>query len=104
VHADLVAQSPDFVALQGDVESLELLRSQQDVSLNLAKRRTERDAIDADRLKRENARRAARGLEPLANIGAFDNAEAPDAVLDEAVEIAAAAAELPAKQDPPRLS
>jgi len=104
VHEERVAQNPDFVALQGDVEALELLRSQQDVSLNLAKRRTERDAIDADRLKRENARRAARGLEPLANIGAFDNAEAPDAVLDEAVEIAADAAELPAKQDPARLS
>ena len=38
------------------------LRSQRDVSLNLAKRRAERDAVDADRLKRENARRAARGL------------------------------------------
>ncbi len=104
VHEARVAQNPDFVALQGDVEALELLRTQRDVSLNLAKRRTERDAIDADRLTRENARRAARGLEPLANVGAFDNAEAPDAVLDEAVEIAADAAELPAKQDPARLS
>ena len=63
----------------------------------------ERDAIDAERLQRENARRAARGLAPLANIGALDEAEAPDAVLDEAVEIAADAALLPPR-DPSRLS
>ena len=104
VHEARVAHNPDFVALQGDVDALEQLRSQLDVSLNLVKRKAERDAIDAERLKRENARRAARGLEPLANIGALDSAEAPDAVLDEAVEIAADAAELPANQEPARLS
>ncbi len=104
VHAERVAHNPDFVALQGDVDALDQLRSQRDVSLNLVKRRAERDAIDADRLKRENARRAARGLQPLANVGALDDAEAPDAVLDEAVEIAADAAQLPKSQEPARLS
>ena len=87
-HEERVAHDPDFVALQGDVDALAHLRNQRDVSLNLDKRRAERDAIDAERLKRENARRAARGLTPLANISALDAAEAPDAVLDEAVEIA----------------
>ena len=90
--------------MQGDVEALAELRSQRDVSLNLDKRRAERDAIDAERLKRENARRAARGLAPLADVGALDEAEAPDAVLDEAVEIAADAAKLPKAQEPARLS
>jgi carboxyl-terminal processing protease len=104
VHEERVAHNPDFVALLADVDALEHLRSQREVSLNLVKRKGEQDAIDAERLKRENARRAARGLEPLANVGALDNAEAPDAVLDEAVEIAADAAELPAKQEPARLS
>ncbi len=103
-HEERVAHNPDFVALQGDVDALEQLRSQRDISLNLAKRRVEQDAIDAERLKRENARRAARGMEPLANVGALENAEAPDAVLDEAVEIAADAAQDPAVQDPTRLS
>jgi hypothetical protein len=37
-------------------------------------------------------------------VGALDAAEAPDAVLDEAVEIAADAAELPKTTDPSRLS
>ncbi len=103
-HEVRIASNPDFVAFQADVEALEELRNQREVSLNLEKRRAERDAIDAERLQRENARRAARGMAPLANIGALDEAEAPDAVLDEAVEIAADAAVLPPTQDPARLS
>ena len=104
VHELRIANNPDFVALQADVEALEQLRGQQEVSLNLVKRRAERDAVDAERLARENARRSARGLAPLADIGALDSAEAPDAVLDEAVEIAADAAQLPHSQEPAQLS
>ncbi len=104
VHEERVARNPDFVALLGDVDALEHLRTQHEVSLNFVKRRAEQDATDAERLQRENARRAARGLAALENVGALDNAESPDAVLDEAVEIAADAAELPANQDPARLS
>jgi len=104
VHEERVAHDPDITALQADVDALNQLRSQRDVSLNLAKRRAERDAIDAERLERENARRAAKGLAPLANVAALDETEAPDAVLDEAVEIAADAAQLPKVQEPARLS
>jgi carboxyl-terminal processing protease len=103
-HEERVAHNPDIVALQGDVDALAELRSQRDVSLNLDKRRAERDAVDAERLTRENARRTARGLAPLADVGALDEAEAPDAVLDEAVEIAADAAQLPKAREPARLS
>jgi carboxyl-terminal processing protease len=104
VHQERIAHNPDFVALQGDLEALTELRSQREVSLNLAKRRAERDAVDAERLARENARRKARDLEPLADVAALDAADAPDAVLDEAVEIAADAAQLPSPQEPARLS
>ncbi|HEY8266103.1 MAG TPA: carboxy terminal-processing peptidase [Steroidobacteraceae bacterium] len=103
-HEERVAHDPDILALQGDVDELAHLRNQRDLSLNLEKRRAERDAIDAERLKRENARRAARGLTPLANISALDAAEAPDAVLDEAVEIAGDAVQLPKLQEPAHLS
>jgi carboxyl-terminal processing protease len=103
-HEERIAQNPDFVALQEDVDALAQQRSQRDLSLNLAARRAERDAIDAQRLKRENARRAARGLEPLASVGDLEDSEAPDAVLDEAVEIAADAAQLPKAEEPARLS
>lgn len=104
VHEERVSHNPDITALQGDVDALQQLRSQVDVSLNLVKRRAERDAIDAERLKRENARRAARGLAPVADVAALDEVEAPDAVLDEAVEIAADSAQLPKVQAPARLS
>ncbi len=103
-HEERVAHNPDIVALQGDVDALEHLRNQRDVSLNLEKRRAERNASDADRLTRENARRAARGLAPLADVAALDAAEAPDAVLDEAVEIAADAVQSPKTQESARLS
>ncbi len=103
-HEERVAHNPDFVALQGDVEALTQLRSQRDVSLNLDKRRAERDAVDAERLARENARRVARGLEPLANVAALDDSDAPDAVLGEAVEIAADAVEVPKAKEPARFS
>src|SRR5262245_13355096 len=103
-HEERIAHNPDFVALEGDVQAMQQLRNQRDVSLNLEKRRAERDAIDAERLKRENARRAARGLAPLPNVAALDDAEAPDAVLEEAVEIAADAVQLPKTQEPARLS
>ena len=104
VHEERVSHNPDFVALQGDVEALAELRSQRDVTLNLEQRRAERDAIDAERLRRENARRTARGLEPLADVGALDGADAPDAVLDETVEIAADAVLLPKVVEASRLS
>ncbi len=103
-HEERIAHDPDFVALQRDVDAFNELRNKRDISLNLGTRRAERDTIDAERLERENARRAARGLEPLANVEALDDAEAPDAVLDEAVEIAADAAQLPKSQEPARLS
>ncbi|MGQ0429329.1 MAG: carboxy terminal-processing peptidase [Gammaproteobacteria bacterium] len=102
VHEARIANNPDFIALMGDVEALERLRSQREISLNLERRRAERDAIDGERLARENARRAARGLDPLADVGALDGAEAPDAVLDEAVEIAADVVVLPRQSDPAR--
>jgi len=104
VHEQRVAANPDFVALQGDVEALERLRAQHEVSLNLEKRRAERDALDAERLARENTRRSARGLSPIASIEALDGDDAPDTVLDEAVEIAADAAGLPTSQEPARLT
>jgi carboxyl-terminal processing protease len=103
-HQERVAHDPDIAALQGDVDALAQLRSQRDVSLNLEKRRAERDTVDAERLARENARRVANGLEPLANVAALEDSEAPDAVLDEAVEIAADAVETPKANDSARLS
>ena len=46
------------------------------------------DAHHRRRLQRENERRLARGLEPLASAEDLDAADGPDALLDEAVQIA----------------
>ena len=98
VHERRIAGNPDFVALQGDVDAFDKLRNQRELSLNLDKRRAERDAQDAERLARENARRKARELPLLPDVAALDAADPPDAVLDEAVEIAADALDLPREQ------
>ncbi|MBM5812175.1 MAG: PDZ domain-containing protein [Gammaproteobacteria bacterium] len=104
VHSRRVASSPDFAALLGDVEWMQRLRQRHEVSLNLAARKAERDADDAARLERENRRRTARGLAPLQDLESFDDEELPDAVLDEAIEIAADAADLEASGTAIRLS
>ena len=103
-HEVRVAHNPDFVALLGDVDAMEKLRTQRDLSLNLDKRRAERDAFEAERLARENARRIAHGLAPLATVAALDEADEPDTILDEAVEIAVDAVQSPAPRDPTHLT
>jgi len=88
LHDRRVSLDPDFRALEGDRASLQSLRSHTTVSLNLEKRRQERAELEQARLERENERRKARGLEPLASIDELDASEAPDALLHEATEIA----------------
>jgi hypothetical protein len=101
-HEERVAHDPDIVALQGDVDELAHLRSQRDLSLNLEKRRAERDAIDAERLKRENARRAARG--PRRRTSPPWTRRAPCWPSWIRSEIAGDAVQLPKLQEPAHLS
>ena len=65
----------------------------ESLSLNLEQRKTERAALEAERLARENTRRVARGLpalESLEKLEKLDASEdAPDPVLDEAAHIVA---------------
>ena len=88
-HDQRIRTDADFLTLQGDLRSLQQLRSQKSVSLNFEERRLEREALDRERLQRENARRASLKLEPLATLEDLDAEERPDAVLTEATEIAA---------------
>ena len=55
--------------------------------LNINERKSEREENLARRLERENARRAALQLEPLATIEELEALEAPDIHLDEAAAI-----------------
>jgi carboxyl-terminal processing protease len=89
LHDGRIGHDADFIALKGDIQSLDRLRAQTAVSLNLEKRKAERAAQDEERLTRENARRKTLGLEPLAKAEDLDDTVEPDAILAETAEIAA---------------
>jgi hypothetical protein len=88
-HTARLTSDPDLKALQGDLAAVTELRKEKSVSLNLAKRKTERDRLEAERLARENARRAAHGETALKDAEAMAATEVPDALLTEAVRITA---------------
>lgn len=89
----------DYRWLVADIAALDEVRKQKTLSLNLAERRTERTKLDADRLLRENQRRAAQGKAPLKTLTDTDpdgdgtsapaNAKGPDILLDQAAEVMA---------------
>jgi carboxyl-terminal processing protease len=54
----------------------EKLRKRKSISLNLAKRKAERDSLNAERLKLENARRAALGKPAFASLEEMEKAAA----------------------------
>jgi len=76
------------------IRDIEEVRARETVALNIDKRRVEREESMARRLERENARRAALELEPLASMEELEDAEVPDVQLDEAAAIVADMAEL----------
>jgi len=84
------AIDPNYRWLVADIAAIQEIRSQTSVSLNLETRRSERTALERDRLERENARRTALGQDPLKSIEDADPEEdAPDIVLDQATEVMA---------------
>ena len=78
---------PDLEYLMEDIEAAEETRSRRSISLNLETRKAEREALRDARLKRENTRRSALGLEQLDSIEALEDEELPDILLDEAATI-----------------
>lgn len=81
---------PDFEFLLSDIAAFEEIRAQKTLSLNLDKRIAEREATEQSRLARENARRAALGLEPLTDSAELDSAQQSEAILlDQAAHIVA---------------
>ena len=89
VHELRVREDADYLALQADIAAFKRMRDRQTLSLNLVQRQAERSAAEAEQLDRENTRRKARGLEPLATIELLESSEQADALLAEAGEIAA---------------
>lgn len=88
-HEERIAADPDFRSLLADLDSFEKVRTQKKLSLNLKTRIAEREQLEKERVARENERRTARGLLPVAKLTDLNGAEPPDAVLAETAEIAA---------------
>ncbi|MEM7279681.1 MAG: carboxy terminal-processing peptidase, partial [Pseudomonadota bacterium] len=80
--------SPDLDYLVKGIEASEAQRARKSVSLNLDTRRVERETLQNERLARENSRRKALGLEPVADLEALDADDEPDILLDEAAAVA----------------
>ena len=86
-HMSRAKDDPDFQYLLEGIRDVEEARARTSMSLNIEARRAERESNLAKRLERENARRAALQLEPLASIEELEEAEAPDVHLDQAASI-----------------
>ena len=86
-------RDPDYRWLLSDIAAIDSVRGQHSVSLNLKARREERARIDAERLTRENSRRAAKNLPPLKSVEELektkDKDEAADVVLEQAAQVMA---------------
>ncbi len=87
-HDERARTDADLLALEASREAFDRLRQQQSLSLQEERRLDERNRLDAERLGRENQRRAARGEPALESVEALAEAETPDAQLEESVRIA----------------
>lgn len=95
-HISRSKDDPDFQYLVEGIRDIEEVRARKTVALNIDKRRVEREESMARRLERENVRRAALDLEPLASMEELEDAEAPDVQLDQAAGIVTDLAEMSA--------
>jgi carboxyl-terminal processing protease len=89
-----VKDDPNYRWLLDGIHEYEEIRSKDTVSLNIDVRRTEREEELERRLARENERRAALHLEPLASLDDLDEDDVPDVLLHEAADIVRDMAEM----------
>ncbi|HEX5207169.1 MAG TPA: carboxy terminal-processing peptidase [Steroidobacteraceae bacterium] len=84
-------RDPNYQWLAADINSIDGMREQHTVSLNLTARREERTRNDKALLSLDNKRRAALGLPPLKAVEQIDkdNDKIPDVILDQAADITA---------------
>jgi len=87
MHDQRVTADADYQHMLSEIATLENLRKQKSVSLNLEKRRAERTAMTHGELTRENQRRAVLGEAAVED--AEDIKDPPDVILAEASQITA---------------
>ena len=88
-HEARLHEDPDLVALTGEVKNFESVRNDKTISLNLEKRKAEREQQEKDRLALINARRAAHNEPAIESLEKLDTDQEPDANLGESAHIVA---------------
>ncbi len=89
LHAERTAGSADFKYLHDDIASLEAMRSQKSLSLNLKTREAERKRLESERLERENSWREAHNVKPVKALEEIKDDATASILLDEGTQIAA---------------
>ena len=87
-HDQRVVGNADFRYTMAEYAAIDEMRREKSVSLNLKTRQTERETQRQEQLARENVRRSARGEPPLKTVEELTD-DPPDAILEEATQIAA---------------
>ena len=82
-HSDRLKTDPDFIYLEAQLKLLEQSRSVTSISLNEKTRLAEQEKEKARTLMIENARRIAKGLEPLASLDEAEKTEETDNAAEE---------------------
>ncbi|MEM1173975.1 MAG: carboxy terminal-processing peptidase [Pseudomonadota bacterium] len=93
-YTERAADDPNFQYLVKGIQEVEEARARKTLSLNLDTRLREREDESERALARENERREALGLEPLASLEDLDSEDLPDILLQEAANIATDMAEI----------
>ncbi len=93
-YAERSKDDPNYLYQVDMIQAAEEINAQKSLSLNIDTRRGEREAELERRLDRENERRQALGLEPLASLDDIDDEEFPDILLDQAAGIVTDLAEM----------
>ncbi|HEX4377230.1 MAG TPA: carboxy terminal-processing peptidase [Steroidobacteraceae bacterium] len=88
-QTDRANHNADYQWLLASLATLDSVRKEKTLSLNLKKRQQERTSQDQARLNQENARRAADSLPPLKSIDDIVASEEPDVILTQASDIMA---------------
>ncbi len=86
-HEERLKSDPDLMALASEVRNYEMIRSEKTISLDLAKRKAQREADDSTRLNLINTRRAAHQQPPLESLEKLTVEQEPDTNLDESAHI-----------------
>jgi len=102
-QSDRETKNADYQWLLTSLATLDAVRQEKTLSLNLTQRQQERVKQDQERLTEENTRRSADGQPPLKSVDDINVANQPDVILQQAADIMADEVASQANPNPPRV-